>query len=161
MEHKKSQRSLVGLSTANSQLSTVPSLGLSTFNFRLSTVLWLLCAPCLISVGFQRPTSAESVGRTDVTVVVTDAETNQPIYQARLTLQFREPGNPLKLKRSRPLAFSAKTNSQGRYRFTQIPMGTVRLIVTAEHHQTFSKEFEVEKGNQVFEVKLKKPQPLL
>jgi len=33
--------------------------------------------------------------------------------------------------------------------------------VTAERHQTFSKEFELEKENQVIEVKLKKPQPLL
>jgi len=33
--------------------------------------------------------------------------------------------------------------------------------VTSEHHQTFSKEFEVERDNQVLEVKLKKPQPLL
>jgi hypothetical protein len=33
--------------------------------------------------------------------------------------------------------------------------------VTAERHQTFSEEFELEKEDQVIEVKLKKPQPLL
>ena len=146
MEQKKPQTSLVGLTAAN---------------FQLLTVLGLFCAACLMFEAFRTPARAESVGRTSITVVVTDADTRQPVYQARLTLQFREPGNPLKLKRSKPLAFSAKTNSQGSYRFTQIPMGTVRLIVTAEHHQTFSKEFEIDKDNQVLEVGLKKPQPLL
>jgi hypothetical protein len=35
------------------------------------------------------------------------------------------------------------------------------LVVTAERHQSFGKEIEVEEDNQVIEVKLKKPQPLL
>jgi hypothetical protein len=35
------------------------------------------------------------------------------------------------------------------------------LIVTAEHHQSYGKEIELEEDNQVIEVKLKKPQPLL
>jgi hypothetical protein len=117
----------------------------------------LLGAACLLLL----PTRAESVETTSVYVQVNDAETSQPIYQARLTLQFREPGSKARLKRSKLLAFSAKTNNQGRYRFTSIPKGTVRLIVTSERHQTFSKEFEIDKDNQVLEVKLKKPQPLL
>ena len=104
---------------------------------------------------------AAAVETTSVYVQVNDAETGQPIYQARLTLQFREPGSKMRLKRSKLLSYSAKTNNQGRYRFTEIPKGTVRLIVTSEHHQTFSKEFEIEKDNQVLEAKLKKPQPLL
>jgi carboxypeptidase family protein len=117
----------------------------------------LLGAECL----FLLPTRAESVETTSVYVQVNDAETSQPIYQARLTLQFREPGSKARLKRSKLLAFSAKTNNQGRYRFTSIPKGTVRLIVTSEHHQSFSKEFEIDQDNQELEVKLKKPQPLL
>ncbi len=102
-----------------------------------------------------------AVETTSLYVQVNDAETGQPIYQARLTLQFREPGSKMRLKRSKLLSYSAKTNNQGRYRFTEIPKGTVRLIVTSEHHQTFSKEFEIEQDNQVLEAKLKKPQPLL
>jgi hypothetical protein len=110
---------------------------------------------------FGTPTQSEEGERTNVTVVVTDAQTGQPINQARLTLEFTEPGNPSKLKRSKKLSYSAKTNAQGHYKFPSLPKGTIRLIVTAERHQTFSKEFELEKEDQVIDVKLKKPQPLL
>jgi uncharacterized protein YfaS (alpha-2-macroglobulin family) len=110
---------------------------------------------------FETPTQSEEGERTNVTVVVTDAQTGQPINQARLTLEFTEPGDPSKLKRSKKLSYSAKTNAQGHYKFPSLPTGTIRLIVTAERHQTFSKEFELEKEDQVIEVKLKKPQPLL
>ena len=118
----------------------------------------LLGLVCLL---YLAPARGESAGTTNVSVEVKDAETDQPIYQARLTLQFREPGSKAHLKRSKMLAYSAKTNAQGRYRFVDIPKGTVRLIVTSEHHQAYSKEFEVNTDNQVLEVKLKKPQPLL
>jgi hypothetical protein len=113
------------------------------------------------SFGFVTPAQSEEVGRINLTVVVTDAETGQPINQARLTLEFTEPGDPSKLKRSKKLSYSAKTNVQGHYKFPSLPKGTIRLIVTAERHQTFSKEFELEKENEAIEVKLKKPQPLL
>jgi len=97
--------------------------------------------------------------RTSVQIVVTDAETGQPINQAHLTFQFREPGNKFKLKRSRPTTYTAKTNPQGRYKFLDIPKGTIRLMVTAEHHESFGKDFEIEQDDQVIEIKLKKPQP--
>ncbi len=113
------------------------------------------------SLGVRTPAQSEEEGQTNLTVVVTDTETGQPINQARLTLEFTEPGNVRKLKRSKKLSYSAKTNTQGHYKFPSLPMGTIRLIVTTERHQSFSKEFELEKENQVIEVKLKKPQPLL
>jgi hypothetical protein len=91
-------------------------------------------------------------------VVVKEADTGDPINQARLTLIFRGPGS---LHRSKTISYSAKTNPQGRYKFTGIPKGTVRLVVTADHHQSFGKEIELEEDNQVVEIKLKKPQPLL
>lgn len=109
------------------------------------------------AVGFGLGTRARAAENLNVSVLVKDAESDQPINQARLTLQFHEPGKI----RHKLIAYSAKTNAQGRYRFTLIPKGTVRLIVTSEQHQTFSKEFEVDQNNQVLEVKLKKPQPLL
>ncbi len=115
----------------------------------------------LVSLTFQTTLTADSVERTSVHVLVKDAETGQPIQHARLTLEFREPGSKPKLKRSKLLAFSAKTNPQGRYRFTNIPKGTIRLVVTAERHQSFGKEIELEQDNQVIEIALKKPQPLL
>lgn len=111
----------------------------------------------VVAVGLGLGTRAQAAENLNVTVLVKDAESNQPINQARLTLQFHEPGRI----RHKLLAYSAKTNAQGRYRFTLVPKGTVRLIVTSEHHQTFSKEFEVDQNNQVIEVKLKQPQPLL
>ena len=107
------------------------------------------------------PISTRAVDLTSVTVLVKDAETGKPISQAHLTLEFREPGDPAKLKRPKFLSYSAKTNPQGRYRFVDIPKGGVRLIVTAERHQALSKNFEIEQDNAVLEVSLKKPQPLL
>ena len=102
---------------------------------------------------------AGSVGRLSLTVTVTDAETGKPVNQAHLTLQFREPGG--NLKRSKMLSYSAKTNAEGRYKFVDIPEGTVLLIVTDEHHQSFGKQFYVSKDNPLLEVKLKPPQPQL
>jgi hypothetical protein len=124
----------------------------------------ILCL--LLILGTDSPkaraqTQSEEAGRVNATVVVTDAQTNQPLSQARLTLEFTEPGDPSKLKRSKKLSYSAKTNAQGHYKFPSLPKGTIRLIVTADRHQTFSKEFELQEEDQVIEVKLKKPQPLL
>ncbi len=109
----------------------------------------------------QPPARVSADEQTSLHVVVKDAETGQPINQAHLTLQFRDPGSKTKLKRSKPLSFSAKTNYQGRYRFVNVPKGSLHLIVTAERHQTFGRDFELEEDNQVIEVKMKKPQPLL
>jgi hypothetical protein len=108
--------------------------------------------------GTHAPAWADGVERTSLTVLVKDAVSDQPIANAHLTLSFRE---PRKLKRDKALSYSAKTNPQGRYRFVHIPKGTIRLLVTAERHQSFGQDLELEQDNQVFEVKLKKPQPLL
>lgn len=95
-----------------------------------------------------------------LTVVVTDAQTSKPISQARLTLTFVQPKEG-QLGRAHTLSFSAKTDTQGRYRFPYIPPGNVTLMVTDEHHQTFGKKFDVDKDHSTLEVKLKPPQPLL
>ena len=49
----------------------------------------LACAVCLALAAFRTAGSAASAERTSVNVLVKDAETDQPIYQARLTLRFR------------------------------------------------------------------------
>ena len=103
------------------------------------------------------PLAAKEVETTSVNVVVTDAETGQPIYQAHLTLQFEEQGRKVHVT-PKILSFSAKTNAQGRYRFVDIPKGTIHLLVTADRHQTANKEFQVDRDNPLFEVKLRKPQ---
>jgi 5-hydroxyisourate hydrolase-like protein (transthyretin family) len=118
---------------------------------------WILVgAAVLLFCGVCKPAQQQPIPEVSLTVVVKEAETGDPISQARLTLTFKQQG---RLRRS--ISYSAKTNAQGRYRFTNIPKGTVRLLVTAERHQSFGKEIEVEEDNQVIEVKLKKPQPLL
>jgi hypothetical protein len=95
-----------------------------------------------------------------LTVVVTDSQSGKPISQARLTLTFRQPKEG-QFSRSKMLSFSAKTDAQGQYRFPYIPPGDVTLMVTDENHQTFGKQFEVDKDHNTLDVKLKPPQPLL
>jgi len=126
----------------------------------LRCMLGTACAIfCLAAL--QLPARAEAQQRANFTVVVKDADTGEPISQARLTMQFREPASLRCMERAKLISYSAKTNARGRYRFTNIPKGTIRLLVTAEHHKTDGKEYELEQDNQVIEVKLKKPQPLL
>jgi hypothetical protein len=122
--------------------------------------LWFGVA-CALAIEFQPTAKAADTDRSTIHIEVKDSETGKPINQARLTLLFREPGNKFKLKRSKPISYSAKTNAQGKYRFTDIPIGTIRLMVTSEGHESFGKDIEIERDGQVVEVKLKKPQPLL
>jgi 5-hydroxyisourate hydrolase-like protein (transthyretin family) len=110
----------------------------------------------LLSCAFGKPAQQQPLPEVSLTVEVKEADTGDPISQARLTLTFKQQG-----RLHRPVSYSAKTNAQGRYRFTNIPKETVRLLVTADHHQSFGKEIDLEEDNQVIEVKLKKPQPLL
>jgi len=115
-----------------------------------------LGAVILLFCGAGQPAQQAPVPEVSFTVVVTDAETGNPISQARVTLTFQQTG-----KLHRTVSYGAKTNAQGRYRFTNIPKETVHVFVTADHHQSFGKEIDLEEDNQVIEVKLKKPQPLL
>lgn len=111
---------------------------------------------CLMLPGLFAPASARAAAETSVHIVVKDAASEEPIFQAHLTLQFQE---PRKLKRDKWISFSAKTDKNGRCTFRHIPMGTVRLMVTAERHQSYGKEIEIEAENPVIDVKLRKPQP--
>ena len=126
----------------------------------ISVILSVLSACVLIGLLAPLATADDSSDRADITVVVKDAETDKPLMNARLTLQFREGGGLVRFKRSKKISYSAKTNPEGRYKFTRIPKGTIRLLVTADHHQAFGKEYDLEK-DEVIEVKLRKPQPLL
>lgn len=93
---------------------------------------------------------------TNVTVLVTDAATHKPVFQAQLTLEFRDTRSRL----GRDISLSAKTDVQGKYKFSFIPMETVLLVVTAPHHQSFGKQFQITQPNQTIEAQLKAPQPL-
>ncbi|MGO8733283.1 MAG: carboxypeptidase-like regulatory domain-containing protein [Terriglobia bacterium] len=113
-------------------------------------------AAIMLFCGVSKSAPQQPIPQANLTVVVKEADTGDPISQARLTLSFQPPG---RLRHS--VSYGAKTNAQGRYQFTEIPKGTVHLSVTAEHRQSYGKEIELEEDNQVIEVKLKRPQPLL
>ena len=99
---------------------------------------------------------------TNVVVIVKDADTGEPISQARVTLEFSVPHGPaMPMKGGKHYSYNAKTDTEGRCKLVGINMGTITLVVTAPAHQTYGKELQLEKENQVFEVKLKKPQPLI
>jgi len=123
----------------------------------------LVCS--LLCLGLIRPVRAQNQtpdkSPTNLIVEVKDSETGEPISQARLTLEFEQPGGRGRFGVPKKLVYSAKTNAQGRYKFTDINKGTIHLVVTADRHQSFGKEYELEHDNQVIEVRLKKPQPLL
>ena len=122
-----------------------------------------ILALAVISTGLWLATS----GRADepelvaVNILVKDAESDQPVSFARVTLQYQEEGSKIKLKRDKTISLNAKTNLQGRYKFLNIPKGTIRLMVIADQRQTYGQEIEVEQDNQLIEVKLRKPQPIL
>jgi hypothetical protein len=137
------------------------------FSFRSPRFLvaGLVCASLVLTAELIRPahgqTQAPNSDTANLIVEVKDSETNEPISQARLTLQFQVLGDPKRFKPTKKLSYSAKTNAQGRYKFTNINKGTIHIFVTADRHQSFGKEYEFTENNQVFEVRLKKPQPLL
>ena len=121
--------------------------------------LWGLAGVGLLFFSQPMLRGSEAVEYTNLNVLVIGAENDKPIFQARLTLQFRLPGT--KMKRSKLITYSAKTSMQGRYTFTNIPKGSIHLFVTADDRQSFGKELELEEDNQLLEVKLRKPQLVL
>jgi len=130
---------------------------------RADKVLWVarfgIIAALLVAFRFAAGALPQDAATIDI--VVTDAESGKPINQAHLTLLFTEPGNKFRLKRARPTSYTAKTNIQGRCKFSDIPKGTIRLMVTANDHEAFGKDFDVEQDHEVLDVKMKKPQPLI
>ena len=95
---------------------------------------------------------------TSMTVMVTEYDTGQPISQAHITLVFEEARI---YRRPKRITYNAKTDAQGRCKLAEINKGPIVLTVTAPGHQTYGKDLQLEKDNQIFEVKLKKPQPLV
>lgn len=93
---------------------------------------------------------------TDLTIVVTDATNHKPVFQARLTLSFRDPDSRI----GSSVSYNAKTDAQGKYTFSFIPMEPVVVVVTAPNHQSFGKKFDVTQANQTIKVELNPPQPL-
>lgn len=122
-------------------------------------LLWMAALfAAVVSAGMPSRLAA-ATDMTTVHVQVNDAQTGDPIYQARLTLRFRESGRFM--RRSKIISYTSKTDKNGKAQIPVVPMGTITLMVTAPDHNTFGKEFEITKQNQKIEVKLQKPHPVL
>lgn len=124
---------------------------------RWSRVGMMLVAVVAICVPIKL--AAAQSQNTTVHVQVNDAQTGEPIYQAHLTLRYRVQGGFM--RRSKVISYTSKTNKDGKSQFPVVPMGTITLMVTAPNHNTFGKEFEITKENQLIEVKLQKPHEVL
>jgi hypothetical protein len=114
-----------------------------------------IAATFLLGATLARSASDDTVS---FNVEVTDATSGKPLYQAQLTLQFPQ---ERKLRPDKWYSYSAKTDQHGNCKFVDIPKGPIRLMVIAPSHQTFGKEFQLEKDGQLIEIKLKRPQPVL
>ena len=131
----------------------------------LAVAVWvslsLLLFACLAQTA-QAQNAKYSTETTNMTVVVQEADTGTPISQAHISLQFSEPHGPtIPNRKAKQITYGAKTDAQGRCKFAGINKGPIVLTITAPAHQTYGKELQLEKDNQVFEIKLKKPQPLI
>jgi hypothetical protein len=116
----------------------------------------LVAGAGLALVVLLAPSRVCAADDTNLHVVVSEAADGAPIFQAHLTLQFKI---PQKFRQDKWISYSAKTDKKGQCTFRHITKGPIRLMVTAEGHQSFGKEYEIEKDNPVIEVKLRKPQP--
>jgi len=135
-----------------------------TYSIHLRTsALWVAIIAALLFLSGAARAGAQTARSETTTaiIVVKDYDSGDPISQAHLTLQFYEPGGAARLNTTKKHAYSGKTDTQGRYKFIEINKGTIVLTVTAPGHQTYGRELQLEHDNQVFEIKLKKPQPLV
>jgi hypothetical protein len=105
------------------------------------------------------PVRLAAAQNTTVHIQVNDAKTGDPIFQAHLTLRYRVPG--AFMRRTKIVSYTAKTDKNGKSQFPVVPKGTITLMVTAPDHNTFGKEFDITKDNQLIEVKLEKPHEVL
>ncbi|HET7213190.1 MAG TPA: carboxypeptidase-like regulatory domain-containing protein [Terriglobia bacterium] len=119
---------------------------------RHGMILAAVVAVCL-------PINLAAARITTVHVQVNDAKTGEPIYQARLTLRYRQQGGFM--RRSQIISYTAKTDKNGKSQFPVVPMGTITLMVTAPDHNTFGKEIDITQDNQLIKVELQKPHEVL
>ena len=116
----------------------------------------LIAAIGLAAIPARSLPRRKDVPLTHITAYVTDHATHKPIFQARLTLEFRDPQSRL----GKTISYSAKTDVKGKYRFSFIPMEPVVLVVTAPNHQSYGKTFDITKRDQTLHASLRRPQPL-
>jgi len=109
----------------------------------------------------QDQTDKPSTETTTITVVVKEYDSGQAIPQAHITLEFFEPHGKTIPRKPKKIYYNAKTDLEGRCRLAAVNKGPIVLTVTEPGHQAYGMQLQIEKDNQVFEVRLKKPKPLL
>ncbi len=112
-----------------------------------------------LGVWMAVPAGLRAAEMTTVRVLVKDAKSGDPIYQAHLTLAYFKSGGFM--RRAKTISYSSKTDKKGLGSFPFVPMGKITLMVSAPDHSTFGKVFKITKENQLIEVRLKKPKPQL
>jgi len=131
---------------------------------RLFLAVWgATCFLLFASLGRSAQTQSEklSTETTSITVIVRDYDSGRPISQAHITLEFFEPHGQTIPRKPKKISYNTKTDTEGRCKLAGINKGPIVLTVIEPGHQTYGKQLQLQKDNQVFEVKLKKPQPLL
>ncbi len=112
-----------------------------------------------LGVWMAVPAGLRATEMTTVRVLVKDAKSGDPIYQAHLTLAYSKSGGFM--RQAKTISYSSKTDKKGLGSFPFVPMGKITLMVSAPDHSTFGKVFRITKENQLIEVRLKKPKPQL
>ncbi|HUR36588.1 MAG TPA: carboxypeptidase-like regulatory domain-containing protein [Terriglobales bacterium] len=60
--------------------------------------------------------------------------------------------------KQKPTGAQLKTDANGKTSYPGIPYGKVRVQVIAPGYQTFGEDFDINKGTQQIEIKMKRPQ---
>lgn len=136
----------------------------SSHQFKLFASAWVVTSSLLFIVpsgATYAQTENPTTETTNMTVVVKDYDTGEPLSQAHVTLQFSVPRSQAVPRKPKQVSYSAKTDAQGRCKLAGINKGPIVLTITADGRQAYGKELKLERDNQVFEVRMKKPQPLI
>ena len=125
-------------------------------------ILTAITAGLIVLTGSSRSARAQDPflnhESANLIVNVHEADSGEAVSQAAVTVTFTE---PVAFGHGKKHTYNAKTDAQGRCKLSGVNKGTIVLMITATHHQSYGKELQFEHDNQVFQVKLKKPQPLI
>jgi len=120
--------------------------------------MWSKLALALVAVVLLAPLTAEAAApRAKLKVEVTDTD-GDPVERASVIVQFTEGRSVLKLGAKNTRRWELRTNQEGVANFPTMPQGTVRIMVIADHFQTFGDEFEVNEEEKTIQIELLPPQ---
>jgi len=83
----------------------------------------------------------------------------KPIDRATVIVDFVEGRSYVKLGKKMLKHWEVRTNQEGLAKFPAIPMGKVRVQVTAKGYQTFGNFYNLDESDKPINIKLNPPQP--